>query len=522
MFIRKNKKEKNIIYNVLIAAVMLLLTALSDIVVRLLIDVPLPVFKAGWLAWLVVFLFLYCLSFAPRFIMGAGFLFVWIIQTTGLCHWFYFGRIIAAMDIINFAKAHNSVLKLTYLMDICLPFMLSLATLAIGITAFVFLSKRTLTKKPYLIACVLIVLFIPSYSVLNSIKKEWQPNSSFPIAVNVIYAFTYSVFYGDNCMNMVKDDYLPYKTESSGVQVNKILFVLTDSWSLPHLKEFGYNRETMPYLSARLEENKNYKMHTAIAPSVDTLVSVPSIFNNIREPFNQKEALKRTANLLYIAKKNGYKTHVYTAHADFVFNESGREYIDDYIYDVQDEEQMLSLLSKIDLKSDSKEFIVLHYFSVHSPYIQGYERYKNKFEKFTPINPLDKISYTINTYDNALLHMDSMVDNVISYFDAVAGAQNTAVFLTADHAELFNYNGSWGHGLLVTEGAKVPLIIRSVYDDLPLKWVPFWLVSENLARHLGAKIINPNLQENDFFIVDEFHFIKYRVDDGVITELDKQ
>ena len=514
-----DKIKENIFYNLAIAAIMFLLAAAADIAVRLLIDVPLP--KLG-LHWFVLFLFFYCLSFTSKPVAGSGFFFVWLVETIGLCHWYYFGRIISARDIVGFAKAHNSVLKWTYIMDIWPAITVMLAVLAAGITFFIFLTKHKATRNLYLLVCVMITLYIPAYSAVITVRKEWQPNNTIPIISNVIYAVSYFIFYSDKDIAIIKDDYLPYQITDTDTQVKKVLFILTDSWSLHHLKEKGYSRETMPLLSARLQSGKGYNMHTAIAPSVDTLISVPAIFNAVREPFNQKESLKKASNLFRIAKKKGYKTHCFTAHAGFVFNESGKEYIDNFVSDLTDEEEILSYLKKTDLKSDSKEFIVLHYFSAHSPYVNNYAKHKKDFEKFKPINPLDRVSYTINSYDNSLLYMDNMIDAAINYFDEQAGTENSAVFLTADHAELLNYNNLWGHGILVTEGAKVPLIIRSAYNDLQKDWIPHWLLANNIAKHLGAKIINPNLQEDDFFIVDDYHFIKYRLDGNKIVELEKK
>lgn len=504
-------------YNLLITLTMFFFTLLADVVARKLIDVPMPMFN---LYWCILFLFFYCLSFCSKYILIGGYLITWFTESIGLAHWYYFGRIISAHDVIGFVKANNSVLKFSYVIEVWpIVLMMTAVVIAVVLISCLFVNKKT-TKNLYLSVCLFIVLYIPITAAISTVKKEWQPNGTVPIISNVIYAVSYYIFFKEQDLAIVKDEYLPYEITKSDIQAKKILFILTDSWSIHHLKENGYPRETMPLLSDRLKNNK-YKMYTAIAPSVDTLISVPLIFNAVREPFNQKESLKKLTNLFRIAKQNGYRTHCFTAHASFVFDESGKEYIDNFVSDIQDERDLLLLMKKINFSDDEKDFIVLHYFSAHSPYAENYKREKPKFEHFTPVNILaDRDTYIINTYDNNLLYMDSLIDDVLKFFDNNTSLDNSAVFLTADHAEMLGSDDIWGHGYLMLEGAKVPLIIRSKYDSFNEDvLVPHYLMLESISKHLGTDIINPNLQNDDFFINDDYNFIKYKVDGKSTIEL---
>ena len=65
---------------------------------------------------------------------------------------------------------------------------------------------------------------------------------------------------------------------------------------------FGYERNTFPKLTRRLEKAPQATISALIAPGISTATSTALFFNSIREPGNIAEIRKLTGNLFKTAK----------------------------------------------------------------------------------------------------------------------------------------------------------------------------------------------------------------------------
>lgn len=115
------------------------------------------------------------------------------------------------------------------------------------------------------------------------------------------------------------------------------------------------------------------------------------------------------------------------------------------------DEGMLVGLDEYIKKSSNKDIlIVLHQMGNHGP--AYYKRYPKRFEQFTPVcktNQLEKCTQeeVSNAYDNAILHTDWFLSEVINFLKPYSSTHETAMIYMADHGESLGENGLYLHGL---------------------------------------------------------------------------
>lgn len=164
------------------------------------------------------------------------------------------------------------------------------------------------------------------------------------------------------------------------------------------------------------------------------------------------------------------------------------------------DEGLVHFLKKIDFQH-GRNFVVLHMRSPHSPYEKRYQGREAEFEKFKPAaESKNRLEYSVNTYDNALLYTDTVITSMMESFTQAAKGRKNAIYLIADHAQLFDFKGLWGHNNLVLEQGYVPFVVLK--DNMP-KIAPVisaYEAAKFVAQDLGATIINPNEQNNVFYL----------------------
>jgi lipid A ethanolaminephosphotransferase len=115
------------------------------------------------------------------------------------------------------------------------------------------------------------------------------------------------------------------------------------------------------------------------------------------------------------------------------------------------DEGMIVGLDEYIEKSQGKDIlIVLHQMGNHGP--AYYKRYPKEFEKFTPVcktNQLEKCTNeeVNNAYDNAILHTDYFLSEVINFLKPYSKTHETAMIYMADHGESLGENGLYLHGV---------------------------------------------------------------------------
>jgi membrane-anchored protein YejM (alkaline phosphatase superfamily) len=182
------------------------------------------------------------------------------------------------------------------------------------------------------------------------------------------------------------------------------------------------------------------------------------------------------------------------------------------------------MLDKVNFKTD-KNFVVVNLRVPHAAYEYHYAHRQAEFRKFLPDNPsAPRNIYATNAYDNALLYMDDVINELIERFVAQAGDKSYSIYITADHGQLFNFQGRWGHGQLLLETAKVPFFYYHQSGTLLPPIISHYQIGKLIALDLGFMVLNPNEYDNTFYVMENnlffnTNFIKYRIDGNQLIEL---
>lgn len=516
---QKGHWNKNFIF----ALVATLVTFAPDIIMNLMTNSHIilePLFV------LYIFGFMFLLSFCQNILVYA-FMILWILmQSIQLNFMAFFGHPITAGEIMNIVYEHRDIFDTAYLQQTW--FVMPTIILFYGMMMFVFyIGSKESVKVRWMFLVVLYLASHKPYRAFSETKGIWyfQPGptrSSFKNSINTFSYFFFQYLWKDNQSSEVA--WKPYQIQKTFSDTQNVLVIFGESLYSEHMPMYGYNRNTFPLLQKRLEKNKNIAVATAIAPGISTATSTALFFNSIREPGNIKEIKNLTGNLFKTAKENGFETYYFSNQESRLIMNIGEKYIDHIanndseplFFSQYRDEGLAKMLNSIDF-GKGKKFVVLHMRSPHLPYEKHYHGKEDRFQKFVPdSSDADRLTYTTNSYDNALLYTDFVINEMIDNFEAKNNNQKYMVFLTADHGQLFDYKGMWGHNNLVIEQGKVPaIIIGNNKTSLP-KYISSYQLSKLILQSLGANLINPNEKEDSYFlhgnnIYYPYDFKKYQI-----------
>ncbi len=493
-----------------------------------------------------VFGFMFLLSFCQKFVVYLFLCLFILMQSVQLNFMAFFGHPITASEIMNIFYEKRDVFDTAYLQQTW--FVMPSIILFYGLAIFAFYkgSKKCVkiswmflvvfylaAHKPYRAAEYFFVEPPKDNSEFYEVKNVWyfQPGPTRSSLKNSINTFSYFLFrylWLDNSSSEVA--YTPYSLQKVAAKDDNVLLIFGESLYSEHMPMFGYERNTFPLLSQRLQNAKDVAFAKLISPGISTATSTTLFFNTIREPGNIKEIRNLSGNLFKTAKENGFETYYYSNQESRLLMNLGEKYIDHIVtndseplfFSQHRDEGLALLLDKIDF-SKGKKFVVLHLRTPHLPYEKHYQAHKDKFQKFLPDTPdADRLTYMVNSYDNALLYNDFVVDEIINTFEKHNQNRKYVIFFTADHGQLFNYHGMWGHNKLIVEQGKVPAFIFNYKEKLP-PTISAYQFSKLILQALGGKLINPNEKNNVFYlhgnnIYYPYDFMEYQIlKDGNIS-----
>jgi lipid A ethanolaminephosphotransferase len=222
-----------------------------------------------------------------------------------------------------------------------------------------------------------------------------------------------------------------------------------------HFSLNGYSRETNPLL----KKEKIINLPHVSSCGTSTAHSVPCMFSIYeRDDYSYKKGIG-TENLLDVLN--------HTNQVDILWRDNNsdskgvalRVPFEDYktaqtntICDeeCQDEGMLVGLNEYIQKRKGKDILIVLHQMGNHGPAYN--RRYTEEFEKFTPVcktNQLEECSQESinNAYDNALLHTDHFLSEVIQLLKEYDNSHKTSMIYMSDHGESLGEHGLYLHGL---------------------------------------------------------------------------
>lgn len=516
-------------YNVLFTLLFFVATMVPDYVLKVTADLPL---QFEWLFAGGVLLFGLLLSFTYHFVCLFFIILIFLMQLIQLNHMAYFAMPIDAENLMNIVRESKDVFDVSYLRYTW--YVSPLLLLLYGSAVWVFV-KKPLIKISWIWLIIFYLAAHKPYRAWSHSKDLWyfQPSIMRPSLRNSISTFAYFFFrYLPEGYTKVSIDYLPYQAEQKTTDTENILLIFGESLYAYHLPMYGYERNTAPQLLKILQSDKKWQKALGISGGIATATSTLLFFNTIREPANAAEIQAKTANLFRLAKAAGFKTYYLSNQESRLTMSFGAKNVDKIIandmkplfFKQYKDEGLIKLLSELSLK-EGRNFIVLHMRSPHSPFENRYEGRESEFEKFKPAaTSKDKFTYYCNTYDNALLYTDMVIANMIKTFEKMSKGRKYSIYVTADHGELFDYDGHWGHNNLMLEQGKVPFLFKQNQPMHIPSVVSHYQIGKIIAADLGYVITNPNEHDNVFYMhgnnIDfPYNYIEYRIDHSKISEL---
>ena len=269
-----------------------------------------------------------------------------------------------------------------------------------------------------------------------------------------------------------------------------ILILLVDSLRADRLNDYGYFRNTNPFLSEF--GKKGVRFTHAHSQSSHTKLSVASLFTGMIPPLhkvrhvanpkweNRKNIMSDVLSddmitLAEVLKEEGYST------AALITNPHLRSFLGfsqgfkDYRYfpsaKYRAEEINEEAIQWLARQPKRPFFLYIHYMDVHIPYDppSEYKYFYTKKEGMRPIHhngPYrrkitdEQIAYTKALYDAQINYWDDCFRSLIERMEKKEALKNTLIIILSDHGEEFYDRGGFGHGFtLYEEELLVPLYI---------------------------------------------------------------
>ncbi len=482
-------------------------------------------------------------------------LFAFILSLSGpFCFWFFIALIFTSEIINTHCLAYFGVpLNIEYLLNILYDhqdiFQIAhwpvvwyiLPTLLIFYGIIIFFYKRTTLYRwhgSYTLLCLIICCkFYYDASSLN-IQHHFNPaDTTLQNSLKVLTLLPYIA--QTHPINWQPYSVTPKQNNSP---VQNILLIMGESLTSSHLPMFGYHRNTLPHIQQLLTNNNLWKHAQGISGSVGTRGALTLFWTLTREPGNLANIRNSSGNLFELAHQAGFKNYYYSTQEAHVLQDINANHIDEIITNEkenihfpssskqlkpQKDDELPLLLQRINFKNQ-KNFVVINLRVPHAIYEEHYAHRQAEFRKFLPDDPSEpRETYATNAYDNALLYMDDVINQLIENFVSQVGNQPYSIYITADHGQLFNFQGQWGHGQLLIETAKVPFFMyHSETKQIP-SIISHYQIGKLIADDLGFTVYNPNEKDNTFYVIEnnlffKTNFIKYRLDGDQLIELEQE
>lgn len=349
-----------------------------------------------------------------------------------------------------------------------------------------------------------------AFGVQSHVKPDLLMRSYCYPAFNTLTAFT--AYFGNILPKQImqKDDsatsFKPYvvtkKVENPDINV---VLIMGESLNRNHFSLYGYARKTTPKLENRAAKGEII-FKESLSGGVNTLIAVPNFLHVQREPQNYKKQLKSDTYLPKLAKENGFKTAYVGLQGKAVYTKEALSFFDkSYVFKLSKEkcaENVCIADALNDFSFDKPAFVMIQKRNPHAPYE---EHYPQEYAVFNT-NGDDVTQARINTYDNALLYEDFLIDNLLTYLQEKTN-RPTYVFYVSDHGEAMGEDGKFGHSFIAPAVTEIPFIyaLLNGQDDafaskIKDAYIPTaYEVGKFIAEKLGYNIVNPNEDGKTFY-----------------------
>ena len=260
-----------------------------------------------------------------------------------------------------------------------------------------------------------------------------------------------------------------------------IVVILSDSLRADHFPQYGYHRQTAPFLSELAKSGHFWTIDYATSTCPRTSCGVMSVL--LSNPLSRAIGRENTALQFYL-RNAGYKIdfllsggHTEDTVEAVAFGSPARY---DLFSDARltgrgnDDGQVLDGLDRLAERGREPHLVFVFLMSSH---LSG--RKLPAFRKFQPetsiIDPLRRYNPApldtnplsaadrealANSYDNGILQTDDYIRRIFDKLTAKGYLRNSLVFISSDHGEALGEHGKFAHGSFIfPENLRVPLFI---------------------------------------------------------------
>ncbi len=523
-------------YNIIMGVLFPLFVLLPDYIFQLIYPNVHYLTDVVFILVIAVFGFFLSMSGIWMYILCCGlFIFMQLIQ---LGHIAYFSRPINPLDIGKVFNEFSDIYSASVTDIDDFWFIPLMAVLPFLILIILEIKWR---KKLYfsVVGILAVIIFLgvkPERATRRGLHHFLPPETRYSIH-NSINSFSFYLVRGmdkKNIRDIVPNNfYKSYVVEKHDSSSNLVIFVMGESTSAEKMHIFNNDVNPDTPLLEKFIPDTHFYYQKAVSGGVSTHASLPIFFNLMKEPGNINKLLSYDTNLFKLAKENGYKTYFLSAYDMKQLNLIGVPYIDEMVtsesnprrFKTEKEDYLLDLLKSLDLKQ-GKNFVVLNFRSVHSPYEKNYEHHQ-EFNVFAPQNE-SRFAEENAAYENSILYIDSVLAQMIEYFKSL-NVENSQFIFTSDHAEMLGIpDGRYGHNQLLKQAMIVPFIMYNIGTNtiLPEEYISHYEIAKLIAFYLGYDIKNPNFAEDDFFVhgnnlFEEYQFLQIHRNEDNTINIDK-
>lgn len=220
-----------------------------------------------------------------------------------------------------------------------------------------------------------------------------------------------------------------------------------DHWGLN-----GYARQTTPKLAARRVVN----FPDVSACGTSTEVSLPCMFSEVGRENYDRDVIRNHQSVLDVVAREGVQVLWRDNQSGCKGVCAGVPFETMSVADAPelcadgrcfDEILLSGLAAKIN-GGKGDQLIVLHQLGNHGP--NYFERYPPQYERWKPVCKTGELSLCtkqeiVNAYDNAILHTDAVLDQLIDLLEVQTG-HAAAMLYVSDHGESLGEYGLFLHG----------------------------------------------------------------------------
>jgi glucan phosphoethanolaminetransferase (alkaline phosphatase superfamily) len=275
-------------------------------------------------------------------------------------------------------------------------------------------------------------------------------------------------------------NYVEQKSTTVNFDKKNIIVIIVDCLRADHLPNYGYDRNTTPFVSDFIDTHNGVLVDHFFAMCDESKCGIRSILTS--RGFGVQNSSQAIKNSLHsILKEDGYQIN-FLLSSDHGFGGLKKTY---YPYDfyldglgfkkhpLNDDRGIISALEDWPTYNGSPNYFHFHLFSAHEAGI-GYGRYSGQavlgikpgFLVENPINPrystpdASDNQASIDMQDNKIFQADLVISRIISLLKNKGYMDNTLVVITGDHGQGLNEHGYRGHiSGLYNESLRIPLIL---------------------------------------------------------------